>query len=182
MACRTRRSSTTGPLGCHPSAWRSGAQSARRSARGPGPGAGRGGFASLSNLDRQVQDPHFAFGLSSWWSPIAQMLGAPNQLPYRGSNVPRCRPKAKFSRPISWEIFQPFALATPLYPVSLRLSGGELLRVCSVVCWPAWSAGPFTSSSCLLFSNPLHQRAGTRSGAQRPPLSRLMGAWLRRLT
>ena len=31
------------------------------------------------------------------------------------------------------EIIQPFALATPLYPVSLRLSGRELLQLCSVV-------------------------------------------------
>jgi hypothetical protein len=43
-----------------------------------------------------------------------------------------------------------FALATPLYPVNLRLPGGELLRLCSVVRWPDRPTGTRTSSSCLL--------------------------------
>jgi hypothetical protein len=69
-------------------------------------------------------------------------------------NVPLYLLKAKFSHPISLfrgnEIFQPFALATPLYSVNFRLSGGELLRLCSVVRWHTRSTGTLTSSSCLL--------------------------------
>jgi hypothetical protein len=52
------------------------------------------------------------------------------------------------------EIFQPFALATPLYSVNLRLSGGELLRLCSVVRWPTRPTDTLASSSCLLIPIP----------------------------
>jgi hypothetical protein len=42
--------------------------------------------------------------------------------------LPSPTPKAKVSRLISWgrTFFQPFALATPLYSISFRLTGGEL--------------------------------------------------------
>jgi hypothetical protein len=58
------------------------------------------------------------------------------------------------------------------HPPGQSALGAELLRLCSVVRWPARSAGSFTSSSssCLLFSNSLYQLLGLVHGvAQRPP-------------
>ena len=108
-----------------------------RSAPWPSPGA-RAGLPICRILVAKVQDPHFLLELLEMTSSRANAvsaLGATDLVlpsPMRGS-----LPKAKFSHEIFLfrgnEIFQPFALATPLYSVNFRLSGGELLRLCSVV-------------------------------------------------
>ena len=97
--------------------------------RGLAPGR-QGGFAGLLDLAAKYQDPHFLLELLEVMSSRANAVSALSATdrvlpsPTRGA-----LPKAKFSHPISWvisggEIFQPLALATPLYSASLRLPGG----------------------------------------------------------
>jgi hypothetical protein len=63
---------------------------------------------------------------SDWWT--CARVDAWRQINgHQRTDVPRYLPKAKFSLFRGNEIFQPFALATQLYPINFRLIGGELL-------------------------------------------------------
>jgi hypothetical protein len=63
---------------------------------------------------------------SDWW--ICARVDAWRQFNgHQRADVPHYLPKAKFSLFRGNEIFQPFALATPLYPINFRLIGGVAL-------------------------------------------------------
>jgi hypothetical protein len=118
-----------------------------RTAQWPRPRA-RAGLPFCRISIARSEDPHFA-GLSTWWPSIAP--GVWRQIDWLpAAECPALSAQSEIFLFRGNEIFQPFALATPLYPVNLRLSGGELLRLCSVVRWPTRSADVLTSSSCLL--------------------------------
>ena len=100
--------------------------------RGLGPGRGRVCRFAL-DLDRLVQGSPLRRTFYLVALACAECL-APNRVAISSRMSRVICSKRNFPTLFRGnEIFQPFALATPLYSVNLRLSGGELLRLCSVV-------------------------------------------------